>query len=60
MNTPTVHLISTTTSEAQGVLRSTIALAHRPDTRVIICISHDAGVKQEAPCWIPAFRFCLL
>jgi hypothetical protein len=60
METPTVHLITTTTAEAQDVIRSTVALVHRPDTRVIICISHDSGFRQEAPCWIPPFQFCLL
>ncbi len=59
METPTIHLIKTTAAEAQGVLKSTVALVHRPDTRVIICISHDSGLREETPCWILPFRLCL-
>jgi hypothetical protein len=44
---PTVHLINTTTLGVQAALKSTLALARRPDTRVIINVSRGSGCKEE-------------
>jgi hypothetical protein len=48
MGSPTVHVITTTRSEVQAVVRSTLAMAKQPDTRVIIVVSDASGKRERS------------
>ena len=47
MESPAIHIINTTKSEAQAVLKSTRELANRPDVRIIIVVRRDDGVRER-------------
>ena len=46
MESPAIHVIRTTKSEVQAVLRSTRELANGPDVRIIIVVRWDDGVPE--------------
>ena len=46
MESPAIHIINTTKSEAQAVLQSTRELGNRPDVRIIIVVRRDDGVRE--------------
>ena len=46
MESPTIHVINTTKSKAQAVLRSTRELANGPNVRIIIVVRQDDGLRE--------------